>query len=135
MLIFWVGVKTTLVQHYNITTFECCNVLKHLVFFFFFFFSNTTFEFLKVFFIDAQFSWLNQIMTTYCLDIYVNCTYFVQKLSSGAICEQFMYNLRKSTKQSHVIFWVKQQPSLPLFTISNYQMLYNIWIFLYVVQH
>ena len=31
-------------------------------------------------------SQLNQKLTTDCSEIYVNCTYFVQKLSSGAIC-------------------------------------------------
>ena len=40
------------------------------------------FEFLKVFFSDAQCSRLNQIMTTDCLEIYINCTYFVQRFAT-----------------------------------------------------
>ena len=128
---FSVGLKTTLynittLQHSNVVSkFQCCTTLD----FFFFFFFDTTLELLKVFFSDIQSSQLNQKMTNDCLEIYVNCTHFVQKLSSGTICEQFMYNLRKSTKQFHVMFWVNwqknyvpqpsQPPSLPLFTISN----------------
>ena len=78
-------------------------------------------------------------MTTDCLEIYLNCTYFVQKLSSGAICEQFMYNLCKSTKQFHVMFWVNWQKNyslLPPPTLTqHFNFSFFFKFFFHVVQH